>query len=74
VRTWLVWGSGGDCNWIWDVVEIAAMAIRLFVWAPFTRAQFNLALLLGSLSLTYSLMVVARERLDNTCGSSERRL
>jgi len=43
-------------------VELGTLAALILMWSPFTRAQFDLALLLGSLSVTYSLVVVAWER------------
>jgi hypothetical protein len=44
------------------VVEALAVAVLVASWSPLSRVDFDLALLLISLSVTYSLCVVGWER------------
>jgi hypothetical protein len=43
-------------------VELVALAAPVALWSPLSRADLGLALVLGSLSVTYSLFVVSWER------------
>jgi len=65
VRTWTswpVWQQRRRLLGVLAAVELAALAAPILIWSPFTRPELDLALLLVSLSVTYSLVVAAWEK------------
>jgi hypothetical protein len=62
VRAWPVWREQRRVLVVMALVEALAIAVPVASWSPLSRADFDLALLLASLSVTYSLCVVGWER------------
>ncbi len=62
MTTWPVWQQRRRLLLLLVMVELGAIAAPILMWSPFTNAELGLALLLGSLSVTYSLMVAAWEK------------
>ena len=59
---WPVWRQPRRVLVVLGVVEASAIAAPICMWTPFTRSDLDLALLLVSLSATYSLVVAAWEK------------
>lgn len=59
---WPVWQQRRRLLGVLAAVELAALAAPILIWSPFTRPELDLALLLVSLSVTYSLVVAAWEK------------
>lgn len=59
---WQVWRERRRVLAILAVVEICALAAPLATWSPLSKADLDLALVLASLSLIYSLFVIGWEK------------
>ena len=62
VKAWPVWRERPRVLMVIVVVEALAVAVPVASWSPVSKADFGLALLLASLSVTYSLCIVGWER------------
>jgi len=62
VKAWPVWREQRRALLVMAVVEALAVAVPVASWSPLSKADLDLALLLASLSVTYSLCVVGWER------------
>lgn len=62
VKAWPVWRERRRVLVVMALVEALAVAVPVASWSRLSRADFDLALLLTSLSVTYSLCVVGWEK------------
>lgn len=61
-RTWPVLHEGRRVQAVLAVVELLALAAPIAMWSPISQADLGLALVLASLSVTYSVFVVSWEK------------
>ena len=62
VKAWPVWRERRRVLLVLALVEALAVVVPVVCWSPLSRADFDIALLLASLSVTYSLCVVGWEK------------
>jgi hypothetical protein len=62
VKAWPVWRERQPVLAVLAVVELLALVAPVLAWSPISLADLDLALLLVSLSVTYSLCVVGWEK------------
>jgi hypothetical protein len=62
VSRWPVWRERYPVLLVLAVVELLALVVPVTTWVPVSKATIDLALLLTSLSVTYSLFVIGWEK------------